>query len=182
MADYWNRRVQVLTPTLDFHAFIGVGQLTAGPAGVCANADIVVVSEAAAHAISVFNRCDGALLRRFGSEGSGDSQLIWPRGLCFMLPTAVALSVFSVEGEFVRHIGVGQLKVPHGVACSASDQLVVADFGNNRIFVFSATGELLKTIRNRLFTGVAMRGDTVFVHDSGEKCVSFNLAALLCAS
>jgi hypothetical protein len=34
--------------------------------------------------ISVFNRGDGALVRRFGSGGSGDGQLSRPLGLCFM--------------------------------------------------------------------------------------------------
>jgi DNA-binding beta-propeller fold protein YncE len=34
VADYGNNRVQVLTPRLDFHGFVGVGQLES-PAGVC---------------------------------------------------------------------------------------------------------------------------------------------------
>jgi hypothetical protein len=33
VADCGNNRVQVLTPRLDFHSFVGVGQLVA-PAGV----------------------------------------------------------------------------------------------------------------------------------------------------
>jgi DNA-binding beta-propeller fold protein YncE len=81
VADWGNNRVQVLTPTLEFHSFVGVGKLR-GPMGVCANADVVVVSEAADR-ISVFNRCDGARVRRFGRQGtgSGDCQLMSPRGL-----------------------------------------------------------------------------------------------------
>ncbi len=69
VADNGNHRVQVLTPTLDFHSFVGVGQLR-GPAGVCANADVVVVSDADVHRISVFKRGDGALVRWFGSHGT----------------------------------------------------------------------------------------------------------------
>jgi DNA-binding beta-propeller fold protein YncE len=42
VADAGNDRVQVLTPTLDFHCFIGQGQLER-PVGVCADADVVVV-------------------------------------------------------------------------------------------------------------------------------------------
>jgi DNA-binding beta-propeller fold protein YncE len=34
VAEYGNNRVQVLTPTLDFHSFVGVGQLRS-PMGVC---------------------------------------------------------------------------------------------------------------------------------------------------
>jgi DNA-binding beta-propeller fold protein YncE len=189
VADYGNNRVQVLTPRLDFHGFVGVGQLRGllrGPAGVCADDAIIIVSERTAHRISVFNRGDGALLRRFGSEGSGDGQLKSPLGLCFMSGHRLAVadwdnqrvSVFSVEGEFVRHVGVGKLRYPNGVACSAFDEIVVADLGNNRVVVFSASGEVLHTMGRGDFIGVAMHGGTIFAHtinpfDSCNKCVVF---------
>jgi DNA-binding beta-propeller fold protein YncE len=180
VADGANNRVQVLTPSLDFHCFVGVGQLSR-PTGVCADDNIVVVSEWEAHRISVLNRCEGALLRRFGSFGRGDGQLCFPCGLCFMSGhrhIAVAdsdnhrVSVFSVEGEFIRHVGVGQLRSPNGVACSAFDELVVADTLNDRVVVFSASGELLKTMVHRAVTGVAISGGTIFAAGN-EKCVVF---------
>jgi DNA-binding beta-propeller fold protein YncE len=180
VADCGKNCVQVLTPTLDFHAFVGVGQLQ-HPVGVCANDDIVVVSEHIAHRISVFNRSDGTLLRRFGSKGPGDGQLQFPQGLCFMSGdrhVAVAdhlnnrVSVFSVDGEFVRHVGVGVS--PTGVACSAFDELVVADRGTLRVAVFSASGELLKTMGRGAFTGVAIHGGTIFAQDQrSAQCVLF---------
>jgi tripartite motif-containing protein 71 len=182
VAEYGNKRVQVLTPRLDFHCFVGVGQLVS-PAGVCADDDVIMVSEWGAHRISVFNRNDGALLRRFGREGSGDGQLKYPAGLCFMSGhrhVAVAdhvngrVSVFSVEGEFVRHVGVGELNGPTGVACSAFDEIVVADYGSNRVVVFSASGELLKTMTAGDFTGVAIHGGTIFAQDrDNSKCILF---------
>jgi DNA-binding beta-propeller fold protein YncE len=144
VADCGNNRVQVLTPTLDFHGFIGVGDLVF-PAGVSANADVVVVSEHLTHRIAVFSRGDGALLCRFGCEGSGDGQVSHPQGVCVMpgdRHLAVAdwsnhhVSVFSVDGEFVRHVGVGVLHFPRGVACSAFDELVVAN-GSDCVVVFS---------------------------------------------
>jgi DNA-binding beta-propeller fold protein YncE len=179
VAEYGNNRVQVLTPTLDFHGFVGVGQLS-GPAGVCADDDVIVVSEQGAHCISVFKRGDGALLRRFGSEGDGDGQLTNPAGLCFMSGhrhIAVAdnsngrVCVFSVEGEFVRHLGDGMLSRPSAVACSALGELIVADPGNNRVVVFSASGEVLTTMDGP-FTGVAIHGGTIFAQDMGmSKCI-----------
>ncbi len=181
VADYGNDRVQVLTPRLDFHSFVGVGHLS-GPSGVCADDAVIVVSEEA-HRISVFKRGDGALHRRFGSGGSGDGQLDTPYGLCFMSGhrhVAVAdynnsrVSVFSVGGEFVRHVGVGHLSYPTGVACSAFDELVVADYHNNRVVVFSASGELLKTMAGGYFTGVALHGGTIFAQDyRNSKCILF---------
>jgi DNA-binding beta-propeller fold protein YncE len=184
VAEYGNHRVQVLTPRLDFHGFAGVGQLS-GPSGVCADDAVIVVSEVDTHRISVFSRGDGALLRRFGSQGSGDSQLQFPRGLCFMSGhrhVAVAdsynnrVSVFSVEGEFVRHVGVGELSVPSGVTCSAFDELVVADWGNQRVVVFSAGGEVIHTMGDGTFTGVAIHGGTIFAQTyfiDKDKCVEF---------
>jgi DNA-binding beta-propeller fold protein YncE len=182
VADLLNNRVQVLTPTLDFHSFVGVGQLR-GPSGVCANADVVVVAEYVAHRISVFNRRDGTLVRQFGrdgSDGSEDVQLRSPYGLCFMpgdRHVAVGdrgkrrVSVFSVDrdGEFIRPVGVGILDGPIGVACSAYDELVVADSRRGRIFVFSDAGELLMTFGDGGFRGVVVHGSTVFAHDS-EAC------------
>jgi DNA-binding beta-propeller fold protein YncE len=186
VADCGNNRVQVLTPTLDFHGFVGVGQLS-GPGGVCADDAVIVVAEHGdgAHRISVFGRRDGALLRRFGCEGSGDGELNSPWGLCFMSGhrhVAVAdfindrVCVFSVEGEFVRHVGVDELCCPIGVACSAFDELVVADGANDRVAVFSASGELVKTMGHDGFTGVAIHGGTIFAQvsaDSGEVCVLY---------
>jgi DNA-binding beta-propeller fold protein YncE len=179
VADDGNDRVQVLTPRLDFHNFVGVGQLIR-PSGVCADAAVIVVSACNAR-ISVFKRRDCTLLRRFGSEGSGDGQLHWPQGLCFMSRhshVAVAdcgndrVSVFSVEGKFVRHVGVGTLRSPTGVACSAFDELVVADNGSSRVVVFSASGETLHTMGRGDFTGVAIHGGTIFAQESvSEKCV-----------
>ncbi len=175
-----NRRVQVLTPRLDFHGVVGVDQIS-DPAGVCADDTVIVVSEYGPDRISVFNRGDGALCRRFGSGGSGDGQLSGPQGLCFMSGhrhVAVAeyanhrVSVFSVEGEFVRHVGVGKLRGPYGVACSAFDELVVADRTNKSVVVFSASGELLKTMGSGRFTGVAIHGGTIFAQDfKNSKCI-----------
>jgi hypothetical protein len=182
VADSRNNRVQVLTPTLDFHTFVGVGKLDR-PCGVCANDDMVVVSELGAHRVSVFNRGDGALLRRFGSRGSGDGQLQYPHGVCFMSSDrhiAVAdrdnfrVSVFSVGGDCVRHVGVGFLTSPMGVASTAFDELVVADINGRDVVVFSSSGEVLKRMGSGGFVGVAIHGGAVFAHDyDNQSCVVF---------
>ncbi len=184
VADYGNRRVQVLTPRLDFHGFVGVGHLSA-PVGVCADDAVIVVSEPGygAHRISVFSRSDGTLLRRFSCKGNGDGRLNSPHGLCFMpghRHVAVAdywnsrVSVFSVEGEFVRHVGVRELAGPTGVACSAFGELVVADYASRRVVVSSASGEILHRMGHGDFSGVAMYGGTVFAQTNGaNKCVVF---------
>jgi tripartite motif-containing protein 2/3 len=181
VADCGNNRVQVLTPTLDFHCFIGQRRLTS-PVGVCASADVVVVANSAARRIAVFNRCDGALVRRFGCLGSSDGELKTPCDLCLVSGdrhVAVAdygnerVSVFTVGGEFVRHVGVGVLRSPEGVAASASDELVVADTGNRCLRVFSSTGDLLASFSEGRFTGVAVHGSGVFAANESVHTVTF---------
>jgi tripartite motif-containing protein 2/3/tripartite motif-containing protein 71 len=188
VADWGNHRVQVLTPgaaggNYAASSTLGVGELSS-PSGVCANADIVVVSEVSRYRITVLKRSDGTIIRRMGSQGSGDGQLSSPQGLCFMsLDTNVAVadntndrvSVFGVDGTFARHVGVGVLKSPLGVACSAFDELVVADAGNRCVRLFSVSGELLKSFaEGSQISGVAIHGGIVFAHDThGEKCLVF---------
>jgi DNA-binding beta-propeller fold protein YncE len=175
VADSGNNRVQVLTPSLNFHCFIGRGELGC-PVGVCAGADVVAVSEQAAARISVFDRGSGALLRRIAC-----GHLSGPGGLCFMSGdrhVAVAdrfnhrVSVFSVDGEFIRHVGVGVLSGPMGVAASACDELVVADHGNRCLRVFSDTGDLLASVGTGWFSGVAVHGGCVFAKDESADTVS----------
>ncbi len=186
VAECVNNRVQVLTPSLDFHGFIGDDQMD-GPAGVCANADVVVVSENSASRVSVFSR-DGTFLRRFGREGHSDGHLNRPAGLCFMSGDrhfAIAdsynnrVSVFSVDGEFIRHVGASMLLNPQSVACSAFDELVVADMGNRHVVVFTAGGELAMAMGDDCFRGAALCGSAVlasrwtYADSDPPKCIVF---------
>jgi hypothetical protein len=78
-----------------------------------------------------------------------------------------------VDGDFMRHVGVGVLNRPTGVACSAFDELVVGDWGHDRVLLFSASGELVKTMGDGLFTAVAVHGGTIFAQDIEHRCVVF---------
>jgi DNA-binding beta-propeller fold protein YncE len=180
VADQLNSRVQVLTPDHDFHSFVGVGLLDR-PTGVCANADIVVASEYA-NRVTVLSRVDGSVLRRFGSHGSADGELILPQGLCFMCGdrhVAVAdhfnhrVSVFSVDGEFIRHVGVGVLRYPVGVACTSFDELVVANCGSSGVVLFSASGAMAMTLGSGVFTSVALQSGVVIAHEYEGPCMMF---------
>jgi hypothetical protein len=74
------------------------------------------------------------------------------------------VSVFSVDGEFIRRVGDPSRVRASSVACSACDELVVTDatHRNRRIVVFSASGETMRTLRSGDFVGVAVHGSTVF--------------------
>jgi hypothetical protein len=116
------------------------------------------------NAIHTLRAVDGSPLWVIGGGCDGSLRLKRPR----------QVSVFSVAGAFVRHVGVGSLRYPTGVACSAFDELVVTDWNNKRVVMFSASGEMLTTMVGGAFTGVAIHGGTVFAQTySGDKCVVF---------
>jgi hypothetical protein len=174
-----NNRVQVLTPQLDFYGFIGVGTL-GNPQGVCADTDVVAVADADACQVLVFCRRSYGLLYRFGSRGGRPGQLAMPMGLCFLGKSrriAVAdwgndrISVFSFKGYFIYHVGAGVLDNPKTVACSAFNELIVAD--RCGLFVFGANSEVLHTMRGVEFTGVKVHGDSVFAVKGCGECVVF---------
>jgi hypothetical protein len=78
-------------------------------------------------------------------------------------------------------VGVGNLSRPSGVACSAFDEIVVADTGDFCV-VFSASGEMLRAMGGDMggdgFSGVAICGGTILLQafncsDDDDKCVVF---------
>jgi hypothetical protein len=164
--------VTELTPELTVRRVMGKGVLD-GPVGVCANDDVIVVSENAASRVTVLRCCDGSVVTHFGTSSRGDGRrcvLENPCGLCFMYGgTHVAIaeysttrvSVFDLHGAFVRHVGDGVLSNAEGVACSAFNELVVADTANSCIHVFSDVGELLLTFGAHSCSSVALHGNTL---------------------
>jgi hypothetical protein len=81
--------------------------------------------------------------------------------------------VFSVDGEFIRHVGVGVLKSPIGVACSPFDELVVADFMGRCVILFTPSGTVSGRVGSVNFTGVVLRRGSVFAQEVGGTCVVF---------
>jgi hypothetical protein len=177
VADFGNSRVQVLTPRLAFCRSVGVGVLDR-PQGVCATADVIVASDGTDNRVVSFRRCDGALLRVFSDAG----ELNHPVALCLTSrETRVVVAscwshrvaVFTIAGDFVRHIGAGVLCCPLSVACSSWDEVVVSDGGNLRIRVFSDDGDLLHTFGNTLYLTIALRRHTLLAVAFGSVCLLF---------
>lgn len=103
----------------------------------------------------LFDYTSGALLRAFSSNGVGLGQIaVQCEGLRFSTDGRCILasehklgriSVFSVpDGSFVRHVGAGVLaKGYKDVEVMQDGALLVADYGNHRVCVFSVDGSLL---------------------------------------
>ena len=107
---------------------------------------LIVVAESSAHCVSVFDR-DGHKLRSFGHQGSGESKLLYPRGVALCsdnsaLVTAVhCMKKYSLDGKFMASVGTegsGQLefKYPRGIA-TYNKNVYVCDSANNRIQILN---------------------------------------------
>ena len=90
----------------------------------------------------------GKFMLSFGTPGSGNGKLKYPLGItvhndkvyvteCF---GGKHISVFQLDGQFSHIIGSGHLSNPHFIAVNTNDQLLVADFNHNCIFMFTLDG------------------------------------------
>jgi hypothetical protein len=197
VADAGNNRVQVLTPQLEFYSFLGIGTLTS-PTWVCASAEVVVVAGTQAVArhvwydlnylpalappardrdrditVTVIRRRNGDVVHQFRSGcgtlvGLSLTQL--GKGLNIVIADKRHVAVFGLDGTKSRELCGGMVSHATGMACAASGEVIVAD-ANDRIVVFSATGELLHTFACKSH-GIAVHGHTIFALDANSKqCV-----------
>jgi subtilisin family serine protease/streptogramin lyase len=114
------------------------------------------VTDAEYNLVKKFSPTGGKYLAQFGTEGSGNGQLLAPSGI--EIDSAGNLWVadssnhrvqkFSPEGKYLAQFGSkgtgnGQLNEPYGLAIDSSDNVWVADSNNNRVQKFNAKGEYL---------------------------------------
>jgi DNA-binding beta-propeller fold protein YncE len=113
--------------------------------------------------IEIHSLATGEHISSFGSRGRGPSQIelfatdirFTPDRACLLVAewgTDGRLSLFTVEGVFIKHIGTGVLAawsnnyVSFMVSFGACGEIMVADSGNHRICVFSPDSDtLIKT-------------------------------------
>lgn len=128
----------------------------AAPVGVAVSGDEIVVCDRDEHEIEVWNRSDGAVLRRFGGLGKEPGK--------FLIPTALALdgagNVFvtdtgnfrvqklTLAGEPVATYGgpgrgLGRFAWPKGIGVDGHERLFVADSRFANVQIFDEDGRLL---------------------------------------
>ncbi|KAI8519558.1 hypothetical protein Bbelb_028150 [Branchiostoma belcheri] len=86
----------------------------------------------------------GKFLLKFGGQGSGEGQLRFPRGICTDRLGHIIVAdrenkrvqMFTRQGEYVRTFETGL--EPEGVAVGQKGQLVVTDFYNDSVTIFSS--------------------------------------------
>jgi hypothetical protein len=181
VADSDSHHIRILTPSLDLYSLAGAGQLRY-PDGVCADADVIAVSEYQKSRISIIDRRLNALVRRFGTLGNGAGQLLFPTALRWMGGERGCLAVvehgnngitvFGLNSGFIRYICVGStrhalrsrraLRAQHifGLCLVGENELVVCS--DEGIRAFSAGGEQSCSLGLDGLRAVAMHQDTLY--------------------
>ncbi|KAM9292243.1 tripartite motif-containing protein 3 isoform 2-T2 [Gastrophryne carolinensis] len=132
VADYDNRWVSIFSPEGKFKSKIGVGRLM-GPKGVAVdhNGHLIVVDNKSC-CIFIF-QSNGKVVGRFGGRSPGDKQ------------QAATLDGKGGGGVMCNREVMSSLYLsgPHFVAVNNKNEIVVTDFHNHSVKVYSAEGEFL---------------------------------------
>lgn len=105
----------------------------------------IFVSEYGDHdRIQVFD-AEGNYLFEFGSFGDGPGQFSRPQSMAIIDDVVYVtdacnhrIAVFTADGKFVRNLGgvgsgPGQFRFPYGLSVDSQKNLIVCEFGNNRV-------------------------------------------------
>ena len=156
VADSGYHRIQVLTTTGEFIKTFGEKQLQ-DPLGVCVTTDgnIAVCSRGEKRGIKVFNQ-NGVLLMQFNDSKRrcSPSFVTYSDNYYFVSYSLDhCVSIFDKKGILLNTFGTrgqdGQFTNPHGVVVDKRNMLLVCDYINNRIQVFTREGQFVQKIGTR---------------------------------
>ena len=118
----------------------------------------ILVADSGNHRIQKFTS-DGQFVASVGTKGTGPSQFNGPRDIAFSTHNKKMyvvdnenhrIQVLNYDLTFSKVLGRkygsknGDLIYPRGVTCDSTGNVYVADSGNNRIQVFTASGKFLR--------------------------------------
>ena len=153
VADQFSHRVQIFNSNGDFIRSFGRQGSNQGefenPFGIAFDKDgKIFVADNNNHRVQIFNG-EGRYIGMFGEKGSLDNQLSYPWGLSLDSQGNIIVAdsgnklikIFSPDGNFLMKIGgSGSFNFPvHCVQCD--EYLMVSDFKDRNIKVFSREGE-----------------------------------------
>lgn len=160
VVDQGNAEIDVISDQGQPLAVIGRGQLRSlRDIAIELTQPLLFASEGAAHRIAVFT-LDGQLVRRFGSKGSGPSQLLGPDGidvspdgLIHVVDRGNArVQVFTRDGQWLRSYGqrgsnLGEFNLPGALVISAAYQIFVGDAIDGFVTQFDDVGRPVSRFR-----------------------------------
>ena len=145
------------------------------------------VTDNSNHCVWIFDR-DDQLVRKFGSQGSGNGEFNSPFGVAFDANNHLYVTdhnnhrvqKFNINGAYLFQFGTqgssnGQLKFPVGIVVHNS-KLYVVECGNSRISVFQLDGQFNHIIgsfhlSNPYYIAVSTN-DQFLVTNYGHHCIS----------
>ena len=152
VADYWNRRVQIVSFKGDFIKRFGQYKLSR-PWGIAITSEHIYVTDIDLHALFQFNKNSFQLLNRTGTKGQTDGQFNGPNALCTDYSGDVFVAdydnnrvcIFSHDLKFISKLGIGQLDRPKDVQVTPDCQVVVLDCSPECVHFYSRNGHLLSS-------------------------------------
>ncbi len=129
------------------------------------------VADMRGSAVEHFDAC-GQLLARWGTAGTGESQLLWPTGIALDRDTVYVTDIgtrrvrkFLTDGTFLAAFGgYASLDVPYGVAIDRCGNVCVADLGRQSIVVFDRAGRVVREFRTKAGIDLAIdRNGDIYV-------------------
>jgi tripartite motif-containing protein 71 len=154
--DRGNGRIQKFGPGGEFVAKFGTagsqnGQFNSPNAlAIDASGNFLVVDN---HRVQKFGP-GGQFLSRFGFAGVSDGQFWLPNGIAsgsdgsIWVSDAFGVQRFNAAGAFVERVGAaggGAISEPQGLDVGPGGDVFVADAGNDRISVFDAAGDYVRS-------------------------------------
>ena len=167
---------------------VNEGERMGSPSGIAFGKDgMWAVTDNSNHCVWIFDRED-QLVRRFGSQGSGNGEFRRPLGVAFDANNHLYVTdhlnhrvqKFNVNGAYLFQFGTqglanGQLQYPLGIIVH-NGKLYVADNGNNHISVFQLDDQFSHIIgsghlSNPYYIAVTTN-DQLLVANCGHHCIS----------
>ena len=154
IADRDNHRVQVFSCNGDY--LFMFSEKMNHPRGICISLNKVIVTQLSGHCMNVYE-LGGKLVKSVGSEGSGEGQFKYPRGLdvsdrnnniyvCDHDNSRV--QIFTEDLKFHSMLGIGVLTGPRDVKVPR-DRVLVLDESDPCLFVFSSDHVLTNILITR---------------------------------
>ena len=179
VANFANHCVSVFREDGTFIRTIRKGKLQC-PSDVLVHSSGLVYVADSDNRIAVFSR-EGELVLTFGSKGGGKGEFEWPSSVA-VSPDGHHLyvsdynnhrvQVFTLEGQYVREFGTGQLKGPCGLTVTSDGSVMVADSRNDCIVVFDNKRKVHSiAVKDPKGLATDSRGDLLIV--SLQKCVYY---------
>lgn len=189
IAEYTANRLSVLD--MDGHSIRTVGSLGSGEVQFSNPTDLDidkdgnwVICDTGNNRIQTITP-EGKFIRMWGEKGNGKGQFSYPCSISVSPRDGTVhvvdrdncrVQILSSEGIFLRQLGEkgagpGQLISPYWCTIDVEGNVIVPDFGNNRVNIFDFSGNLLLTFGQSLKSPAAVTIDAdgnLFIGDFGN--------------